>query len=63
MPYNKHEIHFSVTIHCDFEAEDVCDWTITTNGDDASQKGFEWIRHSGKWIQDHSMEGPYKGTI
>ena len=56
----------SGTINCDFEEkendkEGWCNFHHKNNGDNSSILGFEWMRHSGKWIQDESLEGPYKG--
>ena len=55
------------TILCDFEKKESdksgwCNFHHNNNGDNSSIAGFEWMRHSGKWIQDKNLDGPYKGN-
>ena len=57
---------FSATIHCDFEDKgddnaNWCNFHHQNTGDNSSIHGFEWMRHSGKWIEDKSLDGPFKG--
>ena len=48
------------TIRCDFD-QDWCNFQQRSDGDDASKKGFEWMRHNGKWLQEQNADGPYQG--
>ena len=54
------------TISCDFEEKgddnaDWCNFHHKNTGDNSSIQGFEWMRHSGEWVQEKNLEGPYKG--
>ena len=49
------------TIRCDFD-EDQCGFTTKSEGNDASKKGFNWVRHSASWVtSNEELEGPGKG--
>ena len=51
------------TIKCDFD-EDQCGFTTKSEGNDASKKGFNWIRHSASWVtSNEELEGPSTGMI
>ena len=51
------------TIKCDFD-ENQCGFTTKSEGNDASKKGFNWIRHSASWVtSNEELEGPSTGMI
>ena len=51
-----------VTIECNFD-NDMCGFTIHSNGDDASKNGFIWKKGTANWINNNELEGPDQGML
>ena len=41
----------------------MCDFTIHSNGDDASKSGFVWKKGTANWIMNNKLEGPDMGNV
>ena len=51
-----------VTIECNFD-NDMCGFTIHSNGDDPSKNGFIWKKGTANWIMNNELEGPDIGKL